>query len=424
MPSYIDTDALKRLITREMRAKLFRILGVERVDPVHASPKGWVRHLYMPEEIKQDTKASFSVNLDNGGVNDFGSAYSNDWYGFVMDCRNCSYPAAIRWTIRQIGNDVVLDIEQVIQNQTDKRTMRHAFPIEEVKIMSDELVNEGSTEAASLLEYLKGRGLEKSMIESARLGYHKDEDGQSWLFIPYDTEDGKVAYFKMIGFDPQGNGPSTGGWVEGKDGGKKVRTSGSARLYPTQYLQKKPVVLCEGEIDALIARQVGINALTTTAGASTFNKQFANTISKAADKVWIAYDGDEAGREGRVKAGKILVREGLTVKFCSTPDDKDINDLYLEGGKSRIVSLITGATMFDYDPDDEGDGVDMDIEKIFGFLDVEWSELAPEQKQEAIRGMQRIIAREGLTMERIAEPERGDVHVEDDRAEGGDSSSA
>lgn len=406
---FIDKDALERLITPEMRASLFRDLGVE-VDSFNMGRRGWVRHLFMPERIRQDTKPSFSVNLKNGGVNDFGSDYSSDFYGFVQDCIGCNYPDALRWTIKKVGEQVARDIETIIYNQKDQRLMKDAYSIEEVKIFCDELVNEGSEGAASLKRYLVNRGLQVEMIGAARLGYVEDM-GESWLFIPYDIdeENETVPYYKMIAFDPKKRGTSegdpVGGWVRADDGGKKVRTSGAARLYPERLLQKKNVMLCEGELDALIARQCGANAITTTAGASTFNRQFAETIQRAGDTVFIAYDGDEAGREGREKAGRVLVKAGLKVRFCDLPEGQDVNDVYLDGGADAVRALVQESTLFEWEPEPETEGIDMEIEKIFGFLDVQWASLSDDQRNEAVRGMQRILSREGLGVQRIADPE-------------------
>lgn len=397
---YIDKDTLERLITPEMRASLFQDLGVD-VDTFNMGRRGWVRHLFMPEKIRVDTKPSFSVNLKNGGVNDFGSDYSRDFYGFVQDCIGCNYPDALRWTIRQVGEHVAREIETIIHTQKDKRLMKDAYPIEEVKIFCDTLVNEGCAGAKILKDYLVGRGIQVEMMGAARLGYMEDM-GHAWLFIPYDVDEKNqtVPYYKMIAFDLE-----NGRWVRAEDGGKKVRTSGAARLYPERLLQKKAVMLCEGELDALIARQCGANALTTTAGAGTFNRGFAQTIKNAGSTVFIAYDGDEAGREGREKAGKLLVKEGLNVRFCELPEGKDVNDVYLDGGADAVRSLVSNATPFEWEPEPKEDGIEMEIEKIFGFLDVQWASLSDDQRGEAIRGMQRILSREGLGVQRITDPE-------------------
>jgi len=281
--------------------------------------------------------------------------------------------------------------------------MSERYSIEEVKAMSDELLNEGSEEAGVLREYLTSRGLQPELMSRMNLGYY--EDNGAWLMIPFepDEETKTVPYYKLIGFDPK-----SGDWRANDNGGKIVRTSGSARLYPypKMYLQEKAVLLCEGEIDALIARQCGANAFTTTAGASCFNRTFAQTISKATDTVYLAYDGDEAGREGRKKTGKILVQEGLTVKFCEVPSGMDVNDVYVKGGAEKVQSLIKQATEFEHEPQStSGQGFEADIEKIFGFLDTQWEGLSDEEKERAVRGMQRVLAREGLSLSRVTQPE-------------------
>ena len=78
------------------------------------------------------------------------------------------------------------------------------------------------------------------------------------------------------------------------------------------------VVLVEGEPDVMITSQMGINCVTQTEGASswdsTFNRYFRGKI------VYILYDNDIAGIKGAEKAAYELWKSKVSVYMAKWPD--------------------------------------------------------------------------------------------------------
>jgi len=112
---------------------------------------------------------------------------------------------------------------------------------------------------------------------------------------------------------------------------------GTARLYPIQNLEKDEVLLCEGEMDCLLANQIGYNAITTTGGANTWKRQWnADFRNKT---VYICYDIDEAGNQGAKKVAEELLQVTDKVKIIHLPivdpPDGDITDYFVALGHSR-----------------------------------------------------------------------------------------
>ncbi len=82
------------------------------------------------------------------------------------------------------------------------------------------------------------------------------------------------------------------------------KTYGQMRLYPIENMTKQRILLVEGEMDAILANQLGMNAITVTSGAGNFNKQWVPYFKDK--KVYICYDVDAAGDKGARKVAQTL----------------------------------------------------------------------------------------------------------------------
>jgi 5S rRNA maturation endonuclease (ribonuclease M5) len=119
---------------------------------------------------------------------------------------------------------------------------------------------------------------------------------------------------------------------------------GQAQIFRPDILRdNEEIVITEGETDCILLNQMGIPAVTHTAGAATFRAQWASLF---ADKVvWICYDVDDAGRKGAAKVEQILTTYAKAVYTMELPMVKkgaDITDyLHLEGhGQSEFRELM------------------------------------------------------------------------------------
>ena len=84
------------------------------------------------------------------------------------------------------------------------------------------------------------------------------------------------------------------------------------------------VVICEGEIDAMLLCQVGYNAVSSTGGAGTWKPEWAKLFA-AVRSIIILYDNDAAGRDGALKVRATLAR----ARIATYPDGiKDAGELF------------------------------------------------------------------------------------------------
>lgn len=128
---------------------------------------------------------------------------------------------------------------------------------------------------------------------------------------------------------------------------------GKAKLFPAPSTWgPDPVILCEGEKDTITALSHGFNAVTQTAGvtswaADRFNRFFAGR------KVFIAYDNDAAGKTGAEKVAKHLAPVAESVAIIQWPsfmaDKEDVCDWFTTHGKTaeEFRALLVDAKRVD-----------------------------------------------------------------------------
>lgn len=112
---------------------------------------------------------------------------------------------------------------------------------------------------------------------------------------------------------------------------------GDAVLYPIENLEYEEILLCEGEMDCLLAEQLGYNAITVTGGAGTWKDTWNPLFT--GKKVRICYDIDRAGRGGARKVANKIVEVAAEVKVIhlpiSDPPDGDFTDYIVNLGHTR-----------------------------------------------------------------------------------------
>lgn len=153
------------------------------------------------------------------------------------------------------------------------------------------------------LSWLEGRGLQREIVNGSGIGLNPEDryvDRETWGLEPATREDGS----------PKGlwlpKGITIPWFFEGELWGVRIRRptgepkyywlpGGTMGLYGATLIKAgRPVVLVEGEIDALTIRQAGILAVAT---GSTNGARHLRWVARlaSASRVLVAYDADDAG---------------------------------------------------------------------------------------------------------------------------------
>lgn len=222
-------------------------------------------------------------------------------------------------------------------------TEKKLMSLETVQRHADRLNGPDHT-AVALRVYLKEtRGLTEETIQKYKLGL-ASWGGHDWLLIPLRSGKEALVHWKWIAFDADASR-----WA--LDGGKKIeRASNPTCLYPLSSLaqgEDRPVIVCEGEFDALLACQHGYRAVTGTGGAGTWKPAWSAEFAVASPPaVVVCYDGDEAGRAGADKVAASLANEGMSVRVAEMPKDQDVSDVLNLAGKDGLDAILSSAKPF------------------------------------------------------------------------------
>lgn len=180
-----------------------------------------------------------------------------------------------------------------------------------------------------LLNYLvDDRGLHKETLKEHMVGH----DGHRYT-IPIRNAAGGLVNVRR--YDPKR-----------KDKMKMINWAGSgkARIYGMELLENpdiREVILTEGEWDRLVALQMGLPAITHTAGAMTFDVNWGPLFKSKT--VFICYDNDNSGKKGRAKAARIIAPHADAVYLIDLDIDikgGDITDFFIV--QSRTLEEFRG----------------------------------------------------------------------------------
>lgn len=184
---------------------------------------------------------------------------------------------------------------------------------------------------------LERRGLTVETLRHFEIGH----DGQRY-YIPIRDEQDRVVNIRRYRMDSRASKMIS--WRSGY---------GEARLWPLTALAQPLVCLVEGEMDCLLARQVGLNAVTTTGGAGTWKEEW-NTLFRGKHVV-ICYDVDEAGRAGSTAIAQKLVSLAASVKVVrlplTEPVGADFTDYIVGHGQTMadFSRLVEQSAVFGHD---------------------------------------------------------------------------
>jgi len=172
--------------------------------------------------------------------------------------------------------------------------------------------------------YLESRGITKETALMFRLGFVKNpETGHEpyigKLAIPYLTPSGVIDIrFRSLNAD---SGPKY-----------LSRPGASTHIFNVAALNTDSdvLVICEGEIDTMIATQVGFAAVGLP-GANNW-KPFYTRVLADWEKIMLFCDGDNAGKE----MAKTITRELDNVFPIFMPENCDVNDVFLAEGAEGL----------------------------------------------------------------------------------------
>ncbi len=318
----------------------------------------------------QEKSPSFNINPERQIYHCFGCGAGGNVITFLMEHDKLSFLDAVRELADRAGIRVPSSGGAAGTSDEDPVYAANAAALS----FFQNVLN--SEAGAAALDYLRNRGLSDETIESFRLGYAPAGwDGllkaagkagmgprmleEAGLVIAresgghYDRFRDRVIFPLMVSAE---RAVGFGGRAMG-DAEPKYLNSPETRVYHKgRYLYglrearqamrgSREIILVEGYMDLLSLHQAGFRNTVASSGTALTREQ-AKTISRYADKVFVAYDGDAAGIAAASRAAEELMRFGLKIRVTSFPGGADPDSFLRENGPEALRDRLAGALDF------------------------------------------------------------------------------
>ena len=181
-------------------------------------------------------------------------------------------------------------------------------------------------------DYLGSRGISDDVINAQQIGW-----GGWRITIPIRNRSGEVSFFKLARA-PQDRSDSV----------KMLTTPGSsAELYGWEHVHPgtERLIVCEGEFDRLVLESYGFPAVTSTAGALTFRREWADAL-RAIPTLYICFDHDAGGHAGATRVARMLAQARIVNLPDEVGDGGDVTDFFVRLGRTPddLQNLLERAT--------------------------------------------------------------------------------
>jgi len=308
--------------------------------------------------------ASFSVNAEKQIYKCFGCNVGGGVINFIMEIEGLEFLNALKHLADQYG--IQLDIDNSNKNN-DITSNLFSIHDDAANIFLDNLKTE---EGLEVLSHLQSRGLSNTIIKKFKIGFslnkknallsklrnnemRSDAMRSSGLFI--DTKTGYMDRFRgriMFSiFNSAGKITAFAGRVFKSDDPAKYINSPETPIYNKSKIlyglhetkqnirNQKSVIVVEGYLDFLQLYQAGIKNIVAISGTA-FTDQHALQIKRFCEQVYLAYDGDSAGKSAAIRAGYVLIRAGLSPVVIQIPDGLDPDDWVKNQGPEPFLKAI------------------------------------------------------------------------------------
>jgi len=308
---------------------------------------------------------SFSVSPDKQIYHCFGCGAGGNVINFVMEHERLDFLSAVKLLAERAN----IKIETSTRSDAPRDDQAHYYNLHELaaRIYERTIFDDQGKEAHT---YMVDRGFKPEVLKKFRVGFAPDQwetltleamklglskqilersgllmsrnDGSFYdrfrgrIMFPIANNLGKVQAFggRVFG-DVEGakymNSPETPIYHKG-------RTLYGLHISKDPMRKTRSAVLVEGYLDLIRLHQEGFENVVAGTGTA-FTRQQAAIVKRFADKVFICYDSDDAGRKAAQRSGLALLEAGLETRIIALPADEDPDSYFDEHEPAAFETL-------------------------------------------------------------------------------------
>lgn len=315
---------------------------------------------------------SFTVSAEKQLFYCFGCGAGGDVFSFVMKIENMNFGDAARMLAERVG--VTLFQDESPQARAAREKRRRLYDCMEAACRHFETVFAKSSDAKEARDYVKRRGISHDTARCFRLGYAprewdsvlktltgsgflREELVSAGLIIPsksgkghYDRFRGRLMFpitdisGRVIGFGGRVLDDSEPKYLNSPETAlfRKGKTVYGLALAKNSIRCESKAVIVEGYMDAIMCHQFGFTNVTATLGTALAKEQ-AETVSRYAPQVIIAYDADAAGGAATLRGMEILAGVGAGVRVAVLPQGEDPDSMLRKSGREAFAKVLEDA---------------------------------------------------------------------------------
>lgn len=309
---------------------------------------------------------SFTVSPEKQIFHCFGCGAGGDVFTFIMEMEQLEYPKAVRFLADRLG----IFIESDSQDYGKYKRLNKLTEINEEarKFYFKNLLNSKIPQ-----NYLSSRGFGKNIINQFQLGYAGNEVDSLYRHMKslgYDEEDllelGLIAesdyddgYYdkyrdrlifpihntknEVVAFGGRTLVDHPAKYMNSKD---SMLYDKSKNIYGTRNIQsirrENQVLITEGYLDVIALYEGGFETGVASLGTA-FTEEQAKLISRYTKNVYLAFDGDEAGKIASMRAIDVFLSLEIFPKVMQFPEGLDPDDYLKKYGSEAFQKLIDQA---------------------------------------------------------------------------------
>ena len=306
---------------------------------------------------------SFSVAPDKGIFHCFGCGKGGNSINFLMEYEKIDFMDAVMELANQLGINI-----NIHKSSGSEDFFSSLYEIHQ-KAASFYMQNLNSDRGTQAKQYLLDRGINEAFLKKFKIGfalpdqpkglynyirnfnYNNDVIKKCGLFgfsekntydrfrsriiFPIANSSGKIIAFGGRAFGDNDhakylNSPETPIY-------KKSEVFYGLNLTRESIIREKYSIIVEGYTDLIQLCQSEIFNVIAVSGTA-FNIKHVNNLRRFTSKVYLAYDGDTAGQNAALKAGYLLIKEGIEAKIVIIPNKLDPDEWVKKEGKKIFLS--------------------------------------------------------------------------------------